>query len=329
VEIGALELLPCLLPPSRLLRAGNIPHDNSNACAGEQVAEQAQEEESRLSAELERTARQLEHSELRIEEAEQQALEQKNSARQATAERDKMDRELTGVLEAIARGNVDEIRRRHGAGEFCAPGQPNWLGSQRDSHQATAESSAVNGGSFAWMDDPLGADTDQAREERQPWRSSSDRSRSPSLLSDDGEVAGSIASTSTAESREIHDSLHIDQALERSRQRAADLRRQQQQQRDEDNSDAATEESINKDEVAFMAMAAAREVHAKQERANAHRRSPMPAAKGSVDARQVRTPVTSAVRSHDAANASAARRRNKRVKQRQKMARLSAAEAGV
>lgn len=307
-----------------MLRACTFSNNHSHACVAEQVAEQAQEEESRLSAELERAARQLEHSELRIEEAEQKMLEQKNLALQATAERAKMDRELTGVLEAIARGNVDEVRRRRVAGESFAPAQPDWLGSQRGDHQTTTESSASNSRSFAWMENPLGTGTHRTREQRQQWCSSSDRSRSPSLLSDDGEVAASVTSKNTAGSQETHDSLNIEQALERSRQRAADLRRHQQQRSHGDNDDTATEESIDNEEVAFMAMAAAREVHAKQEWAS---RKSTSAAGSSVDARQVRTPVSSAVRSRDAANASAARRRNKRVKQKQKMARLSAAES--
>ena len=103
--------------------------------------------------------------------------------------------------------------------------------------------------------------------------------------------------------------------------------RQQQHVDQGSNRDTLREEnSVGKDEVAFMAMAAAREVQATQERMDKKAQS---AGGHSVDARQARTPVTSAVRSREAANASAARRRNKRVKQKQKMARLSAMEAGV
>ena len=290
------------------LRTAIRPTDNPS-CVSEQVAEQAQEEESRLSTELERTTRRLEHSELQVEEAEQHLMAQKISARQASADRDKMHRELTCVLEAIARGNVEEVRRRHIAGESFAPAQPDWLGPQPGGHR-TAGSSGFDGASFAWMDDPLGAGTGRVR-----------RSRSPSLLSDDGESADSVTSTGTAGSWETRDSLN-EQGVERSRQRAAELRRHTHQQMDGNSGDMAkntvTKESVvDPDEVLFMAMAAAREVHEKQESAR----------KSKVDARQVRTPVASAVRSEEAASASAARRRNKRAKQKEKMARLSAAEA--
>ena len=289
------------------------------ACIAEQVAEQAQEEESHLSTELERTTRRLEHSELQLEEAEQQLMAQKNSAREASADRDKMRRELTSVLEAVARGNTEEVRRRLSAGESFAPAQPDWLGPRSGGH-STAGSSGFNSASFAWMDDPLGTGADAGTGTGADAGSGrARRSHSPSLLSDDGESAGSVTSTSTAGSRQTHDSLNIEQALERSRQRAAELR---QQQIDGNSGDTAQntakkESVIDRDEVAFMAMAAAREVHEKQE---SWRNS-------KVDARQVRTPVTSAVRSEEAASASAARRRNKRAKQKEKMARLSAAEA--
>ena len=290
------------------------------------MAEQAQEEESRLSAELERTARQLEHSEIRVEEAEQQLIEQKNSARQANAERDKMHHELTCVLEAIARGDTDEVRRRHVAGESFLPTQPDWLGPQPDDG-STAGASAAKTVPSAWMDDRRGTAADRARDRRSQWRQGSDRSRSPSLLSDDGETADSVASSSTAGSRETCESLNIEQALQTSRQRAAESMRQQQHVDLSSNRDTLREEnSVGKDEVAFMAMAAAREVQATQERMDKKAKS---AGGHSVDVRQARTPVTSAVRSREAANASAARRRNKRVKQKQKMARLSAMEAGV
>ena len=287
------------------------------ACIAEQVAEQAQEEESHLSTELERTTRRLEHSESQLEEAEQQLMAQKNSAREASADRDKMRRELTSVLEAVARGNTEEVRRRLSAGESFAPAQPDWLGPRSGGH-STAGSSGFNSASFAWMDDPLGTGTDAGTGTGADAGSGrARRSHSPSLLSDDGESAGSVTSTSTAGSRQTHDSLNIEQALERSRQRAAELRQQQIDGKSGDTAQNTTkkESVIDRDEVAFMAMAAAREVHEKQE---SWRNS-------KVDARQVRTPVTSAVRSEEAASASAARRRNKRAKE--KMARLSAAEA--
>ena len=85
-------------------------------------------------------------------------------------------------------------------------------------------------------------------------------------------------------------------------------------------SDGAAEDMTEEEEVAFMAAAAAREVHA------ATRPSGL-TSKSTVDARQQRTPVASGVKSQEAKQASAARRRNKRVKQKQKMARLSAAES--
>jgi hypothetical protein len=329
------------------------------------VAEQAQEEESRLSVELERAGRRVEEGELRLEEATQQLAEQSNSTRQATAGRDNMHRELSSVLEAIARGDADEMRRRYAAGESFTQPQPEWLGPQQAAAGAAAESSAVppsaGSGSYAWMDDPLGTGGGRAREEQRQWRSESeggsDRSRSPSLLSDDGEgptAGGSgAASSSSAGSMYTYDSLNVEQALERGRQRAAESRRQQQQQEEEDEAEARVLQQqqqqqqqqaekdedemvdIGDDEVAFMAMAAAREVTASQMKSSRTTKGKgkgkrsTKAGAGRVDARQARTPVTSSVRSQEAAQASAARRRNKRVKQRQKMARLSAAEGSV
>ena len=58
----------------------------------------------------------------------QEKEEQVNAARQAAVDRDRMHHELTSVLEALARGETDEVRRKHAAGESFQQPQPSWLG---------------------------------------------------------------------------------------------------------------------------------------------------------------------------------------------------------
>lgn len=290
------------------------------------VAEQAQEEETRLRMELEWAGQRVADCELASEMAGQEKEEQRNAARQAAVDRDRMYRELTSVLEALARGEADEVRRRHAAGESFQQGQPSWLGGTEEGPPIGGTgpgSTSSRGSSFAWMEDPLGTGSGWAREEQQ--RRRDDRSTSPSLLSDDG--AGSMTSRDSQ--------LDVESALERSRARMAEERRATQEHtgglargaeehmsRAQDWAEAGDggEDMTLEEEVAFMAAAAAREVHAAA-------RSGV-SSKSKVDARQQRTPVASSVKSLEAQQAGAARRRNKRVRQKQKASRLSAAEGG-
>lgn len=255
---------------------------------------------------------------------------QRKLTQQATSERDKMHRELTRVLEAVARGNTDDIRREHFADESSAPVQPDWLCTQSDD-RGTGAYSMSGPASSARMDDSLETRSEPTREEQ--WVSGSDRSCSPSLLSDDGTAADSIGSASATSRYETHHKQNVEQVLEMSRQRAASTRRHKQHQEQEHqhqmdeytNKSSFEDRRIDDEEVAFMAMAAAREVQTKQVKATKSK----PAMTRSVDVRQKRTPASNTVRSREAADASAARRRNKRVRRKQKMARLSVMEAGT